>query len=318
MKVCRLEFVAVAILTQTLAFAQQPVNNQSFSFSLAFEKGRISNSVYENECFGFSLPIPAGWQLHNPSDSVEVQAQHTSPASLVLLALDKMADGGFVSKMAVNAYESKAFAPSVEQFVANAVQGQIGTDPEHREASKDASIVEYAGKSFSRSGYKQTRSGESLYIGFVYTKFRDFYVSLTVMAKTVEQIKESENSLQQVSFGDDNPNPKCVMREANFGAIGSGRAHLSKEDARGLLIKPTQPDYPEIARRARVQGHVLLHGTIDKNGDVRDLTLISGHPMLAPSAIKGVRQWKYKPYLLDGQPVEVETEIDVIFSLAGG
>jgi len=64
-----------------------------------------------------------------------------------------------------------------------------------------------------------------------------------------------------------------------------------------------------------VQGEVILSAVIDTNGEIKNLQLVSGHPMLVPSAITAVRQWRYKPYLLNGQPVEVETIITVIFSL---
>jgi periplasmic protein TonB len=60
---------------------------------------------------------------------------------------------------------------------------------------------------------------------------------------------------------------------------------------------------------------VVLSALIDSNGQITNLQLISGHPMLVPAAISAVKQWRYKPYLLNGQPVEVETTITVIFSL---
>jgi protein TonB len=85
--------------------------------------------------------------------------------------------------------------------------------------------------------------------------------------------------------------------------------------ATGLLIKKVPPDYPDIAKQARVQGQVVMKAVIDKNGDIEDLTLVSGHPMLAPAALAAAKQWKYKPYLLNGQPVKVETQITVNFSL---
>jgi len=77
-----------------------------------------------------------------------------------------------------------------------------------------------------------------------------------------------------------------------------------------------EPSYPPIARAARVQGNVVLKAIIDKAGNIQDLQLVSGHPMLVPAAIEAVRQWHYKPYLLNGQPVEVETTVTVIFMLA--
>jgi protein TonB len=71
-----------------------------------------------------------------------------------------------------------------------------------------------------------------------------------------------------------------------------------------------------LARSARVQGDVILSAVIDVNGQIQNLQLVSGHPMLVPAAIAAVKQWRYKPYLLNGQPVEVETTITVIFSLS--
>ena len=71
-------------------------------------------------------------------------------------------------------------------------------------------------------------------------------------------------------------------------------------------------------RRDRMLLQVLLQAEISKDGSIQNLRLISGHPMLAPSAIEAVKQWRYKPYYLNGEPVEVETQITVIFSLSGG
>jgi protein TonB len=71
-----------------------------------------------------------------------------------------------------------------------------------------------------------------------------------------------------------------------------------------------------LAKSARIQGEVVLSAVIDATGQIQNLQLVSGHPMLVPAAIAAVRQWRYKPYLLNGQPVEVETTITVIFSLS--
>ncbi len=95
------------------------------------------------------------------------------------------------------------------------------------------------------------------------------------------------------------------------------RVRISQGVTRGLLIHKEEPLYPSLARAARVQGEVVLSAVIDANGQIQNLQLVSGHPMLVPAALAAVRQWRYKPYLLNGQPVEVETTITVIFSLAG-
>src|SRR2546422_7858971 len=96
------------------------------------------------------------------------------------------------------------------------------------------------------------------------------------------------------------------------------RVRVSAGVTNGLLVKRVQPPYPPLARQARIQGSVVLQAEISKSGDIQNLRLISGHPMLAPAAIEAVKQWKYKPYLLNGEQVEVETTVQVNFTLAGG
>ena len=96
------------------------------------------------------------------------------------------------------------------------------------------------------------------------------------------------------------------------------RVRVSQGVTQGLLIRKVQPAYPPLARQARIQGTVLLQAEISKDGTIENLRLIQGHPMLAPAAIEAVKQWRYKPYILNGEPVEVETQITVNFTLAGG
>jgi protein TonB len=83
----------------------------------------------------------------------------------------------------------------------------------------------------------------------------------------------------------------------------------------GLLISRVQPEYPADARDQRVEGAVVLKVTLDKEGNVGNIRLIQGHPLLAPAAIEAVKQWKYKPFLLDGVPLEVESQVTVNFTL---
>jgi TonB family protein len=84
----------------------------------------------------------------------------------------------------------------------------------------------------------------------------------------------------------------------------------------GWIIKKVEPVYPDLARQARVQGSVVLHAEINKDGTVDRLELISGHPMLVSAAINAVKQWIYKPYLFDGKAVNVDTDVVINFSLS--
>jgi periplasmic protein TonB len=90
-------------------------------------------------------------------------------------------------------------------------------------------------------------------------------------------------------------------------------SHMSEGD----LVHKILPTYPALARAARLQGQVVLQAVISKQGGIENLRVLSGHPMLVPAAIDAVRQWRYRPYILNSEPVEVETQITVNFSLTG-
>jgi protein TonB len=86
----------------------------------------------------------------------------------------------------------------------------------------------------------------------------------------------------------------------------------------GNLIYKVQPLYPPRARAARIQGAVVLRAIISRTGTIENLQVRSGHPLLVGAAMDAVRQWRYRPYILNDEPVEVETQVTVNFSLLGG
>jgi protein TonB len=86
----------------------------------------------------------------------------------------------------------------------------------------------------------------------------------------------------------------------------------------GNLIFRVQPQYPALARQARIQGVVVLFAMISREGKIENLRVVSGHPLLLKSAIDAVLQWRYRPYYLNNEPVEVETQVTVNFTLSGG
>jgi protein TonB len=155
----------------------------------------------------------------------------------------------------------------------------------------------------------------------------------TKIPEKVQMIKEEEAPPPMASTGVVGGVPGGVPGGSMGGVMGSilgstpvavprvatpQRVRVSQGVTSGLLIRKIQPAYPPLARQARIQGNVLLQAEISKEGTIENLRLISGHPMLAPAAIEAVKQWKYKPYILNGEPVEVDTQITVIFSLSGG
>lgn len=155
----------------------------------------------------------------------------------------------------------------------------------------------------------------------------------TKIPKKIQMIKEDEAPPPVASTGVVGGVPGGVPGGSMGGVIGSvlsstpvavpkvatpQRVRVSSGVQSGLLVRKVNPVYPPLARQARIQGTVVLQAQISKDGSIQNLQLISGHPMLAPAAIEAVKQWKYKPYLLNGEPVEVETTVQVNFTLAGG
>ncbi len=93
------------------------------------------------------------------------------------------------------------------------------------------------------------------------------------------------------------------------------RLRVSQGVAAGNVIYNPTPPYPQMAKIAHIQGDVVLQAIISKTGTIENLHGVSGHAILIQSALETVRTWKYKPYLLSGEPVEVETTITVKFSM---
>jgi protein TonB len=88
---------------------------------------------------------------------------------------------------------------------------------------------------------------------------------------------------------------------------------ISQGVSQGLLIKRVAPKYPQAALAVRAQGTVLIEATVNKEGNVINPKVLSGSPVLAQAALEAVRQWRYKPYYLNGQPVEIQTQITIQF-----
>jgi protein TonB len=91
---------------------------------------------------------------------------------------------------------------------------------------------------------------------------------------------------------------------------------VSRGVSEGLLIRQVKPVYPPIAITAHVQGEVILQAVIGKDGAIQNLHVVSGHPMLIKAAVDAVQQWRYRPYMLNGEPVEVETQVRVTFTMS--
>jgi TonB family protein len=113
------------------------------------------------------------------------------------------------------------------------------------------------------------------------------------------------------------PPPPAAQVTASAPQVAQpSRVRVSQKVMQAMAISKVQPIYPPDAKAARIQGSVVIAAIIDKGGNVQSESLVSGHPILAPAAMDAVKQWKYRPYLLNEQAVEVDTQITVNFTLS--
>jgi protein TonB len=151
-------------------------------------------------------------------------------------------------------------------------------------------------------------------------------IAPTKIPKDIKQVaeKEAPPSTFGVAGGDLGGSAGGVIGSV----FGSGSApkvqaappkkvNISAGVATGMLIQKTQPTYPPIAKAARVSGTVVIQATISKQGTIENLHVVSGPAMLQQAALDAVKSWRYRPYLLNNEPVEVETTVNVIFTLGG-
>jgi protein TonB len=107
--------------------------------------------------------------------------------------------------------------------------------------------------------------------------------------------------------------PNLVAANAALPKPGPGVVRVSQGVSQGLLMKKVAPVYPGLAQKLQLEGTVQLLATVDQNGAISKVQVLSGDSMLAKAAVDAVRQWKYRPYLLNGQPIEIETQITMVF-----
>ncbi len=114
--------------------------------------------------------------------------------------------------------------------------------------------------------------------------------------------------------GPDNPFGRNVHPDVRP-AAPAAMQHVSSGVMQGMLIDKVIPTYPAVAQAIRASGTVVLQATISRSGTIENLRVVSGPALLRPAALDAVKQWRYRPYMLNGQPVEVETTVSVEFKL---
>jgi protein TonB len=146
---------------------------------------------------------------------------------------------------------------------------------------------------------------------------RDHLVRVVVSAENQEQVDTTvQQAVRNLRFDPDwGTNPPIDLGLAKAGK--PQRVRVSQGVAQALLERKVDPKYPAEARKNHIQGIVVLHALIDRDGKIAALWVASGAPELAPATLAAVSQWRFRPYLLNNEPIQVDTQITVNYTLSG-
>jgi TonB family protein len=306
-----LYIVVTAFLLSSLGGAQSSVSPVS---TPGPENGTLVSNTYANEFLGFWFPIPDGWQVNRESVGTERegQAKRLPGGGLELLVLDRRTANPARNRIVISAVDASGYSSATKAFVSDFVRAPI--DKTGGEVLREAFSVDFSGQHFFRADYKRVLKVGAQWGAFVCTKFSGYFIGWTFTAGSPEELEDIANSLQRLSFRDE-PSPMMgiISSRPPAGVARPQRIRVSQRVSEGLLIKRMDPEYPDSARQKHVEGTVTLGAVIDKNGDVGQLSVVSGPTLLVPAALEAVRQWKYKPYLLQGEPLAMQTQIVVLF-----
>ena len=159
----------------------------------------------------------------------------------------------------------------------------------------------------------KTKTPPTSYLALMCGDIRGYELKFMIESDSLDRIDQVEKAIGDVKVRPDWYSGEKV--EGPTDPSAPQMARVSEAVSHALLTKNVQPEYPEEARSKKIKGSVVMLVHINSVGHVQDIYTVEGNSLLIPAALKAVSQWEYKPYLMNGQPVNVETEVVVSFSL---
>jgi hypothetical protein len=274
-----------------LAFAQsEPAN------------GPVSGNVYSNELIGLTWDLPADWAVDGTNPKSEIEGSHSH-------RLVRLIAGGSEASDWVEMYWSDRDS----QYIENPSQQLSKKAWESIQGNGYYTLG--GGVRADRYDYKSTHL-PIRYLSIIVGRRHNRGLALLFAANSPNRIQDLIKAALIMKIKPDWPRggqgrPVPPLTPGSFPV----RVRVSEGVSNGLLDHKVQPTYPLQAQLAHVQGQVLMVGHIGTDGVVEDLYVEAGHPLLIPSSLEAVSQWRFRPYLLQGKPVEVETQIVVNFQM---
>jgi TonB family protein len=275
--------------------------------------GTFDDGNYVNEFLDLYYPLSRDWVRETDLMRKNYSAEGLSTGIYVLLAAVHIpehtappeADSSFVlSAIERSADSSTQTCDLYLQRLASELQSK-----KEAQQKGDRSDFSVAGHNFRRADF-EFRHGPGHH-AIICTQVKDYLLQWNVAGFSKSAVQAAVSTIDSVTAVPAVPAPRPPKYGPTYVQISSGVTQ-------GLILKKVPPIYPEAARYGHIQGTVDLHAVINKTGDVVDLEVIDGPIELVVSAVNAVRQWKYRPYILKGEPVEVDTTITVHYQLSGG
>ncbi|HVZ18584.1 MAG TPA: energy transducer TonB [Terriglobales bacterium] len=165
--------------------------------------------------------------------------------------------------------------------------------------------------SWWRADYDEEYFGATIHTAFVSTEWKGHWLDWIFTAASAKELDAIASSIQDVTFFAEDGIGSPSNAEKVPQATTPKRIRVSEGVSSELLVKQVPAEYPA---DINLKGTVVLKATIGTDGTVRELSILSGHPLLIPAALQAAKQYKYKPFLLNGEPLIMETQITILFT----
>jgi TonB family protein len=284
--------------------------------------GTFRDEKYSNDFFDFEYRLSPDWVRETQAVRKRVSAGGPSPDVYILLAAvhipQKMASLEADSSFVLSAIDSGG--RSCEQYL-TALADSLRS---RKEAQEKGAVVSLSvgGHDFRRADFNFRESPS--HRSFLCTPSKQYLLQWNIAGLSMDAIESVVSTLSGIVVVQPKvPVAVSAPTNSNLNVDTQNkpqivRVRIAQGISQGLIVKKVAPVYPPEAKYARIQGTVVLSAVINESGDVADLEVLDGPIELVVSAVNAVRQWKYRPYILNRQPVEVNTQITVNYALSGG
>lgn len=294
--------------------------------------GGFHDGNYQNPFFRISYPLSTDWVRETNSVRKQVEstegAQSSTQVLLAALHVPAKSDG-FVAD---SSFVLVATPPPAQDDAKSYLVATAKLLEENKVAKQRGEIVPLtiAGLTAYRANFRPLK-GDAQYQSIVCAVTKGYMLRWSFLAISESVLDETVGGVSKITSYDADPASPAVASAAPSPSPSTSpstspkdappvistptRMRVSSGVTVGLLLKKVEPRYPPDAKSAHIQGVVILHVIIDKEGNIMDMELFSGPIELVPPTVYAVRQWKYRPYLLKGQPIELDTTIEVRYSL---